>query len=232
MNTTTRSGPVPAVPHRAGCGLMVAVGTTVVVLLSGCGGGITDEPAPASTTTARAPVRACAIGGTVVDRCDPDAVLTAAAQQVFSYDPARQASQANAFVAAGPLLSETYRQQVGASAAVLAPTCWRRMGTLGSYRRAYHRHRARGARRPSARHVDQPPARRVGHPARHPGPRWRTRTRPHSDRLHGRHEPWTRRGLAGLPHHTAISARETKSLPTISRRRSAVDDRARRDRSR
>lgn len=56
-----------------------------------------------------------------INPCLPEPVMTAAAQRVFSYEPATQESTANSFQAAGPLLDPTYAGEVGASASMLAP---------------------------------------------------------------------------------------------------------------
>lgn len=87
----------------------------------------TDNPTTTTTPSTGTTPEACSIAPLTVrdvsiDLCtDPDAVLVAAAQTIFTYRPAEQSSQADSFRAAGDLLNARYSSEVGPSASALAP---------------------------------------------------------------------------------------------------------------
>lgn len=83
------------------------------------------SPPPAASSSAPAPTETrCenvqTPGFPDVDRCDVESVMTAVAARIYTFHPATENSPEQAFWAASPLMTQTYRDQVGVSAAMLA----------------------------------------------------------------------------------------------------------------
>lgn len=100
----------------------VAAVTLVATGCSGDRGGGGQGHSSASGSAGRAACSTIATPGFPgVDRCDVESVMVAAAQRIFSFNPATESSTADSFWAAAPLLTADYLAQVGVSAAMLAP---------------------------------------------------------------------------------------------------------------
>lgn len=102
---------------RAAAGVVAA---TAVAVLAGCGT-FTD---PAPSTTEQAPAPTCSAGidqFSRADLCDPEAVMTAALEALYSYHPATQTQKGVDIDSAATLLDPGYLDRLGVSYSALAP---------------------------------------------------------------------------------------------------------------
>ncbi|WP_433717320.1 hypothetical protein ACQP2U_43260 (plasmid) [Nocardia sp. CA-084685] len=94
--------------------IVVIATALAVAVVTGCGHHESTPLVPSTSSSAPAapPLR--------VDDRDPDAVLVAAAAQIYSWQPAQDPSAAAGFTRARALLDPTYIESVGATAAGLS----------------------------------------------------------------------------------------------------------------
>lgn len=107
--------------------LSLVVGLSLLLVSTACGGSdeethdhLLDEGGPTTALTTPAPPSLPdAFAG--VDQNDPESVLVAAAQTLFSYTPVTDASQAAAADRAAPLIDERFYRENRAGFLVMAP---------------------------------------------------------------------------------------------------------------